>query len=170
MIGIWRPKRWTRTFRATAARRGPSWRPGAALERLEDRAVPSAVGWWRAEGDAFDSAQGHDGILVNVVPPATGYGPGRVGQAFSFDGVDDFVAVPDEAALDLTGDLTIEAWVNPSTIVGDQRVIVSKRSPDNTNVNYAFYLEQDGSLAFASRSSGAWSIAFATNVRDGHAV
>ena len=43
------------------------------------------VAWWEAESNAQDSANGHHGALQND----TTFAPGNIGQAFSFDGVDD---------------------------------------------------------------------------------
>ena len=53
------------------------------------------ISWW--DGDSvsgttvFDIANGNDGTLVNGATTA----PGKVGNAFSFDGIDDFIQVPD---------------------------------------------------------------------------
>lgn len=56
--------------------------------------------------------------------------PGKVGQAFSFDGIDDFVNVPDASTLN-PNRLTIEAWVNMSSYKSGGSIIVAK--DDNTN-------------------------------------
>lgn len=63
---------------------------------------------WSAEDNASDSVDGNNGTLQNGATFATG----RVGQAFSFDGVDDYVNVPDSNSLDFgTGDFSIAYWV-----------------------------------------------------------
>jgi hypothetical protein len=71
--------------------------------------IPPAgmVSWWTADGDADDVIGTNHGTLQN----GTTYAAGMVGQAFSFDGVDDYVEVPHAASLDLTGGMTLEAWV-----------------------------------------------------------
>jgi hypothetical protein len=61
----------------------------------------------------------------SIVQDATGNGntgttqngaawaPGRYGTALAFDGIDDYVSIPNSPGIDLAGaDLTIEAWVN----------------------------------------------------------
>ena len=55
------------------------------------------------------SGRGHDGTLVNTVAWTTN---GIAGNALSFDGVDDYVLVPDHDDLDLTEAFTLAAWVN----------------------------------------------------------
>jgi hypothetical protein len=48
------------------------------------------------------------------------------GYALSFDGINDYVEVADSSSLDITGVITIEAWIYP-TAVSDYRCIVAKR-------------------------------------------
>lgn len=50
---------------------------------------------------ATDLADGNDGELSG----------GVFGNALHFDGVDDYVNIPDDPSLDITGDLTLEAWI-----------------------------------------------------------
>src|SRR5262249_39743448 len=51
------------------------------------RAPSGLVGWWPGEGNANDAAGENRGTIQNGV----GFSPGKVGQAFSFDGVDDYI-------------------------------------------------------------------------------
>jgi PKD repeat protein len=72
------------------------------------RCVPTPSGliaWWKGEGDASDATGSYPGTLVNGVR----FEPGKVGAAFSFDGDDDYVEVPD-LLTELAG--TMEFWVN----------------------------------------------------------
>jgi len=50
------------------------------------------ISYWEAEGDVTDSFDGNDGTFV-----ANTYSTGKVGDAFSLDGVDDYVQIPDSA-------------------------------------------------------------------------
>ncbi|MCX8027257.1 MAG: DUF1566 domain-containing protein, partial [Thermodesulfovibrionales bacterium] len=64
------------------------------------------VSWWRAEDNASDSVGTNHGTLINGATYATG----KVGKAFSLDGVDDYVKVPDSILWDFeTNDFTIDA-------------------------------------------------------------
>jgi hypothetical protein len=82
------------------------------------------ISQWRAEGDALDSAGENHGTLHN----GAGFAPGfdGVGQAFSFDGVDDHILVPDSPSLNPLDQLTLEAWVYITGKQGADRDIVSK--------------------------------------------
>jgi hypothetical protein len=65
------------------------------------------VSWWMASDNANDSVGANHGTLVGGMT----FAPGKYGQAFNFDGVDDGVNVADSPSLQLTQSFTIEAWV-----------------------------------------------------------
>ncbi len=78
-------------------------------------APPSGlVAWWPGEGSAVDIAGTNNGTLYNGV----GFVPGMVRQAFSFNGTNSYVEVPDSPSLRLTNDLTIEFWVKRQRLSG----------------------------------------------------
>ncbi|MEY2429897.1 MAG: hypothetical protein QOJ40_2782 [Verrucomicrobiota bacterium] len=104
------------------------------------------VAWWRAEGNANDSADSHNGTLQGGM----GFTPGVFGQAFAA-GSNKRVYVPDSPAFQLTS-LTMAAWANPSgpgyTILfrGDDRSGLDPyhMGMDPNNGRFAFELA-DGS-------------------------
>lgn len=66
------------------------------------------VSWWPGGGHARDIRDGNDGTLES----GAFYGPGIVGTSFGFDGVDDYVLVPESPNLDFApgSSITIELW------------------------------------------------------------
>ncbi len=101
------------------------------------------IAWYPGDGTAND-IQGptfENGTLVNGAT----YGTGKVGQAFSFNGVNQEVQVPDSAVLDLTTDFTFDAWVNPAANQNPlaNGGIVSKIGGGAGDNGYQFYLEND---------------------------
>ena len=71
------------------------------------------VGWWPGDGDADDIWGENHGTLVNGAT----FVSGKVEQAFSFDGVDDYVEVPDDASLKPgTSCFTVDFWVRTSNV------------------------------------------------------
>lgn len=95
-------------------------------------ALSGLVSWWPGAGNANDIIGNNNGTLQNGATNA----PGKVGQAFSFDGLDDNVSFPDSSTLSITGPLSIEAWIKPNSLPNG--AIVTKY--DNTLVNGASYL------------------------------
>ena len=66
------------------------------------------VSWWPGEENADDIQDGNDGTLQNGAT----FAAGMVGQAFSFDGIDDSVHVGNASTLHVSaGNFTVEAWV-----------------------------------------------------------
>ena len=78
------------------------------------------------------SGQGNTGTISG----ATWTTAGKFGGALSFNGTSAWVTVADAASLDLTTGLTIEAWVNPSSLTG-WRTVVLKEGPGG--FAYALY-------------------------------
>jgi hypothetical protein len=84
---------------------------------------PDMVSWYRAENDANDSQGENDGTLQG----APGFVAGKVGQAFSLNGSDQYISLGNPASLQLTSAITIDAWINPNDFgEGELREIVSK--------------------------------------------
>lgn len=84
-----------------------------------------------------DSVHDNDGTASNTT---WSYATGKFGGALTFDG-NDYVSVsaPGGSSLDITGDITISAWVNLST-KGDWERIVAKRT---TSIAYMLGLNDD---------------------------
>lgn len=80
-------------------------------------APPSGmVAWWPGDGNTNDIAGSNPGTLRNGATFAT---VGRVGQAFSFDGVDDGISILKTSGLNMgASDFTIDAWVKFTQLAG----------------------------------------------------
>ena len=103
------------------------------------------VGWWPGDGHANDIIGSNHGILSG---DAT-YTGGMVGQAFSLDGVDNFILVPDSANLNITGDVTVDLWAK-RTVLGRISVLVDKGAnvvgPADQPDAYAMWFSQNDYL------------------------
>jgi CSLREA domain-containing protein len=78
------------------------------------------VSWWPAENNANDIAGPNSGTFA-----ANTYAPGKVGQAFNFDGVDDFVSIPAFPATSFQSGTTLDLWFNSASFSGSYNDIVS---------------------------------------------
>jgi streptogramin lyase len=70
-----------------------------------------AISYWKAEGDAQDSIDSYHGTLMNGAT----FEAGKAGQAFSLDGIDDYVSIDDSDAWDFSGDFTLALWVKANS-------------------------------------------------------
>jgi hypothetical protein len=104
------------------------------------------VAWWPAEDDAIDSVSGVAALQLNG---ATATAEGKVGKAFSFDGIDDHIRIPDRPELNFSGSMTIECWVRP-TAYGRLQNIIAKWDTVHQRNEHSFGLGffQSGRLRF----------------------
>lgn len=96
------------------------WAPDAAPAQTTSACVPPPSGlaaWWQWEGNGTESRNGNTATLFNGPTSGPGtFGPGKVGQALQFDGLNDFAKAPASSSLNVGSGsgLTIEAWIKPS--------------------------------------------------------
>lgn len=64
------------------------------------------------------SVNNNDGTLVNGPTWTTG----KIGNALSFDGVNDYVSIADSDSLDLSGQFTLSLWYKPRSNIGVQSI------------------------------------------------
>ncbi|PYK96823.1 MAG: hypothetical protein DME19_18415, partial [Verrucomicrobia bacterium] len=109
---------------------------------------PGLVSWWPGNGNVNDLTGANPGTLQGGVA----FSPGMVGQAFSFDGIEDYVSAPDSPSLRVTN-LTIEGWFNFAAANG-LRSLVTKPLGTGLLDSYALWY-QDGVLhAVVSDTTG----------------
>jgi hypothetical protein len=94
----------------------------------EDTFTRGLVGYW-----SFDERQGTTAADASGSGNhGTLYGPswttGKHGSAIQFDGSDDYVGIPYDSSLQPTEQISVEAWIKPSSLSGDQTVVSTKES------------------------------------------
>jgi hypothetical protein len=104
------------------------------------------VAWWPGEGTADDAVGTNDGSPENGV----GFVPGKIGLAFSFDGVDDVVRVPNDPSLDPDGSFSFSAWILPGEFVGEVGLLEKWGDASDWAGNRAYDLAifDDGRIRF----------------------
>jgi hypothetical protein len=83
------------------------------------------VSYWPADGNANDAVGSNDAVLRGNATFASGV----VGQAFSLDGANGYIEVPDSPSISIRGPLTLEARVKLNTIDVQQGVIEKYNVP-----------------------------------------
>ncbi len=90
-------------------------------------------------GYAFDDGAGTNVVDVsgNAINGTLFNGPswvtGKNGGALDFDGTNDYVSLGNPTALQLTGSMTVSAWINSDAFPADDAAIVSKRGQRATS-------------------------------------
>jgi serine/threonine protein kinase len=122
---------------------------GSAGKFVPVAAPAGLVSWWRAEDNADDVRGSHHGMLVGEVS----YAPGQVGRGFRFPptGINQ-VEVDSTPDLDLTTAVTLEAWINPSSLANGYGGIINKGG-DHTR-NYGLLVRPDGGLLLSYINQG----------------
>ncbi|MHB9019530.1 MAG: DUF2341 domain-containing protein [Minisyncoccota bacterium] len=97
---------------------------------------------------AADSTSGYTGTTVGTPSFTTG----MIGNGLSLSN-GQYITVPNQTALNITGDLTIAMWVKPNSVTcsgaDPAYVLVSKRN-SNIQVPYEFMIGCGGSLRYAA--------------------
>ncbi len=91
-------------------------------------APPAIAAYAFNEGSGTTAADASGNGLTGTLTNGATWGTGRNAGAVSLDGVDDFVELGNPALLQLTGSMTVSAWVNSAAFPFDDAAIVSKRA------------------------------------------
>lgn len=123
---------------------------------------PGLAGWWRFDegsgtiaGDS--SGNGNNGTIFGT----PSWVPGMYGEALSFDGSSNYVAVPNSASLQTTGTITLEAWIKTNSMT--KQAIITKSG------SYLLYTGTGGDgkvYGYLYGTTSGWKVG-TTNVADG---
>jgi len=135
---------------------------------------PSAmVAWYTADGTANDSVGTNNGTLQNGATFASG----MVGQAFSLNGINQFVSLPSNvvsypaAGVSSTQPISVDAWFSTTSggvILGQQGLAIPPAAPSGAVP--AIYVGSDGFLYAELFSNGTASPISSAPVRVNNGV
>jgi len=106
------------------------------------------VAWWQGEGNVNDIAGTNNGTPLY----GTTFAPGKVGWAFSFDGINDLIEVQSSPAVSFASNapMSVELWANRTGSAPIMHLL-GKRICCITNagqINYQMYFSPGGGVAF----------------------
>ncbi len=116
------------------------------------------VSWWRGESNALDGWDSNNGTTLFGLSTT----PGKVGSAFGSQlrtGVS--VYVNDSPSLRPTNAITLELWINPTSLTGTiPRILLSKfdypaAQPSGTQSSYLLGMTNNGQLFFTVSPNGS---------------
>lgn len=102
------------------------------------------VGWWRMEkgnGSFFTDTTGNNNGTCSgtICPEFTSYG--KLGGAYSFDGVKSNITIAHNIIINLTNDMTITAWINRKSGAGERSIV--EKWAGNGAYPYALRSDED---------------------------
>lgn len=114
------------------------------------------MGWWpmnEGSGQVVHDYSGHgNNGMLGSTPSSDSNDPSWIkgvflGSALRFDGLDDFVTIPDSGSL-RPQKLTVAAWVRGTETPGAYRYIVSKGAINCDTGSFGLYTAAGGGIAF----------------------
>jgi glucose/arabinose dehydrogenase/chitodextrinase len=122
----------------------------SVAEATTDAAPPTPAGlvgaWAFDEGFGFTTADASGNGNIGTITGAT-WTQGRYGNALSFNGADSIVRVASAASLNLTGAMTLSAWIKPTATQSGWRTILQRQAD-------AYFLDAGGDAALRPAGGG----------------
>ena len=118
------------------------------------------VAHYEYENNANDTgaAPANNGTLVGDAGYVTSTPPKNGGSAsLNVDGAGDYMQAPDEASLDITGDLTLAGWFNPDDFENTDAGLISKYIGSGNQRSYLLRLNGGNAPQFVISSNGAFT-------------
>lgn len=115
------------------------------------------VAYYPFNGNANDeSGNGNDGTVNGATLTEDRFGNAET--AYSFDGIDNYISVPDDTSLNLINELTISVWVNSRNISKVNQDIISKTESGSYSLTLNESDESDkiNRFAFLAMISGGY--------------
>jgi hypothetical protein len=131
---------------------------GAGMCRPSVAPPSGLISWWKGENNANDQLGINNGTLMNGAT----FAQGKVGQAFSLDGSDDYVQVSDSPSLNIgVGDFSLHLWVNYAVVkTGDYvllpNVFISQDEGGYSTHKWVFFSSDNG-LYFHINNAGSYT-------------
>lgn len=120
--------------------------------------IPNLQAWWRFAGTANDSSgNGNNGSPQN----GAAFAAGIDGAAISLNGSGQYVSVPGNGSLNMTDNVTVSFWINPTSVSNGDPWVVSKDFSWEVKLNegrYPQFTDNDGRYAALNYAltPGAW--------------
>jgi Concanavalin A-like lectin/glucanases superfamily len=128
-------------------------------------ADPSLAGWWdfnegSGGGAADASNNGNDGTLEG----GPNWVAGKIGGGLEFDGTDDYVDCGNDESVNITGAITIAAWIYPTGSGGTTypRIVDKSSGTGGADAGYKMYLRSAESYRVTLSGGGTFPISSAS--------
>ncbi|MDD5696467.1 MAG: LamG domain-containing protein [Candidatus Pacebacteria bacterium] len=102
----------------------------AFANSLRNSLLMNLVSEWKLNGSADDSWGANNGTLIGPthLPVLKTSSDCVSGSCYQLDGIDDYISIPNNDSLNITGRVTVEIWVNPGLQTGSWRGIIDREA------------------------------------------
>jgi len=128
--------------------------PGIVQDGLVFFVDPANKDSYPGSGTTVSSISNPTGSNICTMQQSGMFGLNNAG-VFTFDSADDYITVPDSAAMRFNNNVTLSVWIYPTT-TDSYRNILNKRG---TGQQYSFFLVNDNRLDFDDGSSHIYTTA-----------
>lgn len=88
---------------------------------------PPVAEWKYEQGQGASALDNSGNANTGTLTGSPSWGIGKIGKGVTLNSsTNDYVSVANNSSLNITGDLTVETWVNPSVVDTTQRLILEK--------------------------------------------
>jgi len=119
---------------------------------FDDNATDSLVAFYLFKGTANDSTSNkNNGTVKGAVLTADRFGIAN--SAYSFNGVNNYISIPNSSSLNISTDkLSIASWVKVNSLNGYQQIISKAINTDDAGREFGMYLSS-GNVAFETSTT-----------------
>ncbi len=109
--------------------------------------VSNLEAWYSLDSNAVDSSgNGNNGTVVGATPVADRFG--NANSAYRFNGINNYIYIPPNSSLNITGSVSLVAWVK-STYAGTGQSQIVFRGDTRTALDPYFLMVSGSSVSFA---------------------
>jgi concanavalin A-like lectin/glucanase superfamily protein/N,N-dimethylformamidase beta subunit-like protein/Big-like domain-containing protein len=144
---------------------GVTWHPATGIGSWSYTWTPATLGAATIKSRAVDDSGNVEspsaGVAVSVTPTTCSCGGCNTGapssKSLSLNGTNALVQVPNSQSINITGPLTVEAWIKTEAANTQQGIVERYGTPGrNLNGGYALRLLANGKLGFYTLSDGGY--------------
>ena len=120
------------------------------------------VGWWSFENDNTTTAFDHSGSGNHGALSGSSLTAGQLGNARSFDGINDHVTIPSSTELHPLNAITVSAWVKRNSVVSSYDALVCT-DPNSGGDDFYLQMYDPYWRFYIQNTSGAYGDAISTS-------
>jgi len=136
---------------------------------FSDETPTDYISYWTFDEDMTDIAGNIGGLCGHEIWTSTcpDLVEGKVGQAYNFDGLYDYIEMEYADFLDITNTISISAWIKTSSIGNSRKIVDKMKFGGSFKAGYRLDLGSDNKAGFVIGNNDVVSIKDTESIADG---